>query len=133
MVAFLLSSCRAYDAYYTYQKVSYYSDKENYVNAVGTVTHIAYNEDTNVLYLEFSDLEPRFADNYFKIVGINVDLVYIRGIDEKIEIGDTINFIAAPRYFGDGYIMPIVGLTVDGEELLGFDEGYENLLDWLKE
>ena len=42
-----------------------------------------------------------------------------------------VSFMTAPRYFGDGYIMPIVEISVDGEELLSFEEGYENLLEWL--
>lgn len=29
--------------------------------------------------------------------------------------------------------MPIVALSVDGEEILGFEEGYDNLQDWLEE
>lgn len=39
-----------------------------------------------------------------------------------------ITFVSAPEYFGDGYCMPIVALSVNGEELLTFDEGVENLI-----
>src|SRR5699024_10183644 len=38
----------------------YYSQKSNYVNATGIVTHISYNEDRSALYLGFSDLNPQF-------------------------------------------------------------------------
>ena len=50
---------------------------------------------------------------------------------QKVQLGTTVSFMTAPRYFGDGYIMPIVEISVDGEELLSFEEGYENLLKWL--
>ena len=109
----------------------YYSQKSNYVNATGIVTHISYNEDRSALYLGFSDLNPQFDDNSFKIVGDNLPIVQQHGIDEKIEIGDQVDFITASRYFGDGYVMPIVEISINEEELLSFEEGVPNLLKWL--
>jgi hypothetical protein len=109
----------------------YYSQKNNYINAIGIVSHISYNEDKTALYLGFSDLTPQFDDNSFKIVGDNLPIVQKKGIDEKIKIGDQVDFITAPRYFGDGYVMPIVEISVNEEELLGFEEGFTNLLKWL--
>ncbi len=112
-------------------KLAYYSDTKNYVSAVGTITHIAYNKDSTELYLGFSELNPTFDDTCFKIVGNNLSIVQSRGIDDKIKIGDRIEFVTAPKYFGDGYVMPIVALTVKGESLLEFEDGYTNLLNWL--
>ena len=109
----------------------YYSQKNNYINATGIVSHISYNEDKTALYLGFSDLTPQFDDNSFKIVGDNLPIVQEKGIDEKIKIGDQVDFITAPRYFGDGYVMPIVEISVNEEELLDFEEGFTNLLKWL--
>lgn len=40
----------------------YYSQKNNYITAMGTVTHISYNDDKSVLYLGFSDPEPMFDE-----------------------------------------------------------------------
>ena len=116
----------------TAQKMKeYYSEKSNYVNATGIVTHISYNEDKSALYLGFSDLNPQFDDNSFKIVGDNLPIVLQNGIDQKIEIGDQVDFITAARYFGDGYVMPIVEISINEEELLSFEEGFANLLKWL--
>ena len=64
-LSFLLSSCFGY----TMKEKMYYSQKDNYVNATGIITHI--NEGTSALYLGFSDLSPQFDDNSFKIVGDN--------------------------------------------------------------
>ena len=60
------------------------------------------------------------------------EIVLQRGILQKVQLGTTVSFMTAPHYFGDGYIMPIVEISVDGEELLSFEEGYENLLEWLR-
>ncbi len=122
---FLMSACDSPEM------MGYYLQKDHYIEATGTIIHIKYNENQDELYLGFSDLEPTFDDVDFKIVGDNLSVVQQNGIDEKIELGTSVEFITAPRYFGDGYVMPIVGLTVDGEELLSFDEGYENFMDWL--
>lgn len=121
----LLILCSCYYA----QEKAYYADKENFVNVTGTVKHIKYNENETMLYLGFSDLSQKFADNTFKIVGENLVIAQENGIDEKLEMGDQIEFITAPGYFGDGYVMPIVSITIDGETLLEFDEGYENFME----
>ena len=110
---------------------NYYAQESNYINATGIVTYISYNDDKSALYLGFSDLTPRFDDNCFKIVGDNLPIAQQNGIDDKIKLGDQVDFVTAPKYFGDGYVMPIVEITVDGETLLAFEDGYPNLLEWL--
>ena len=49
-----------------------------------------------------------------------------------IENGDSITVIIAPRYFGDGYLYPIAGLSKDGKQVISFDEGYLNLMEYYK-
>ncbi len=108
----------------------YYSREENYIRATGTITHIFHDEENKVLYLEFCNLEPAMDDTCFKLVGDNYELLMSRGIRE-LEIGQQIEFVTAPKYFGDGYVMPLVEVTVNGKCYLGFLEGKENLLKWL--
>lgn len=115
------------------EKRKYYSQKENYISVEGTISSIEYNQDLTALYFEFSELSPVLDDTCFKIVGENLQIVQSNGIDNKLEIGEKINFITAPRYFGDGYVMPIVSISTNEEVLLGFEEGYDNLLNWLYE
>ncbi len=122
-----LSSCDTADM------LNYYSDENNYINASGIVDYINYNDDASILYLGFYDLTPDFDDNCFKIVGENVRIAKERGIDEKINLGDKIEFVTAPKYFGDGYVMPIVAITVNGELLVEYSEGLANFLEWLKD
>ena len=114
------------------QKIAYYSEINNYIEATGTITDISYNADSSVLYLSFSNLVPIFDDVCFKIVGDNLAIVQNNRIDQKLNVGDHLDFITAPQYFGDGYVMPIVALSVNGEELLPFDVGYINFINWLK-
>ena len=122
----LFSSC------YTIMERKYYADKSNYVNATGVVDFLNYSENPARLYVSFNDLEPNvFSTSGFKLVGENAELVLERGIKEKLKLGDRVEFISAPEYFGDGYVMPIVSITVNGEELLSFEEGYAGLMKYL--
>ena len=122
----ILSACDT-----TPQKIRYYSDRSNYVNSTGIIERIIYEVDC--LYLQLSELTAEFGGDGFEIVGENLSIVKEKGIKQKIALGDEVEFISAPRYFGDGYVMPIVEITVDGETLLEFEEGYANLLRWLYE
>ena len=126
IAVFLFSSCNKMI------KLDYYSKEENYITARGTLVHIQYSDDFSVLYLGFSDLDPVFADTAFKIVGDNLNIARKNGIDEKLEMDKTVEFITAPRYWGDGFVYPIVAITVEGETLLEFEEGFPNFLEHLK-
>ena len=120
-----LSSCKSLE------KIEYYSHKGNYISVTGTVSYMEYNEDSTALYIELSDSHPILDDTCFKIVGRNLEIVQINKIDDKLKTGEPITIITAPRYFGDGYVMPIVAISINGEDLLEFEEGYKYLLDWL--
>ena len=37
--------------------------------------------------------------------------------------------MSAPQYFGNGYVMPIVEISVDGVEYLSFEEGHPYLFN----
>lgn len=116
-----------YFTLYSYiEEIVYYSQRDNYVVATGTVDFINYT--SNKLVISFSDMSENFEDDCFVISGSNMDVVLSNGIKNKLKMGDTVTFVAAPKVFGDGYAIPIVSITIDGEELLGFEEGYQNLL-----
>ena len=109
----------------------YYAEQKNYVSATGTVTYISYHNEGTELYYIVSDISYKFSDTEFKITGKNLQIVREKGVDEKIKVGDKITFVSAPGYFYDAYVMPIVALSVNGETLLDFDEGFKNLQEWL--
>jgi hypothetical protein len=115
------------------EKIKYYSQKENYISVAGTVSSIKYNEDSTALYVDFSELSPMLDDTCFKIVGENLEIVQGNNIDDKLKTDEQITFITAPKYFGDGYVMPMVAISIGEENLLEFEDGYENLLTWLED
>ena len=121
---FILSACDTVS-----QKIRYYSDRNNYVKSTGTIKRIVYEKD--YIYLQFSELTAEFYAKGFEFVGDNLSVVKERGIKQKIALEDQIEFVSAPKYFGDGHGLPIVEITVYGETLLEFEEGYANLLKWL--
>lgn len=122
LVAVLIVSCDAKEMY------KYYADRDNYIRVTGTVSHVCPSEEFDALVIAFADMSVKLSDNNFKIVGGNWDIV--QNYDE-IQIGDRLEFVTAPRYFGDGYVMPIVSLKKDETTLLEFEVGVENLLNWL--
>ena len=78
-------------------------------------------------------MDEKLDDNCFKIVDENYSVIVRNGAKDSFEIGQQVTFTTAPKYFGNGYVMPIVKLSIDNEVLLDFETGYENLLNWLYE
>ena len=113
------------------KKVEYYSNEENYIEVSGTINHVVFNDESQSLYIGFSNLSETLDDICFKIVGENYSII-IREFKNYVEIGKVATFITAPRYFGDAYVMPIVSLSIDGTQLLEYEEGLSNFLVWLK-
>lgn len=120
-----LSGCQAV------QMREYYEKKSNYIEAKGNVSYISYDEKSQSIYIDFSSTTPVFDDTCFKIVGDNYSIAKENGIEGILKIGNEVSFITAPQYFGDGYVMPIVSISVEGNTLLEFEEGFANLLKWL--
>ena len=111
----------------------YYADQSNYVSVTGTVSHIAYDEEETALYIGIEECPEGFSDTTFKLTGDGLTIARERGIDELLQVGGEITFTAAPRYFGDGYVIPATSIEVGGATLLGFDEGHAALMDWVEE
>ena len=106
-----------------------YSDPSNFMTVTSKVDDMGYGENGPTIYFRFDDLPSGFSFNHFRIVGKNAEILLEKGIRQKVHEGDEIEFITSPWYLGNGYVMPIVGLTTaDGEELLSFEEGQKNLL-----
>lgn len=74
----------------------------------------------------------QLSDNCFKVVGNNLKSLQKELGDDMIKVGDQIEFVTAPKYFGDGYVMPIVAMKRDSVELLSYDDGVRELIVWLR-
>ena len=116
------------EACYTVQEAAYYSKKSNFITATGNVSYIKYNEDKNRLYMAFPEDNETLKWITYHIADENLRIVQERGIDEKMKLGDSVTIGYGPRVFGDGYSIPVVQISVNGEELLSFEEGYPNLM-----
>ena len=111
-------------------RLDYYSIDSNYVTVVGTVDHLSYY-DSKALFLAFEDKTVAFQDSTFVIEGKNLETILKNGFEEKVTLGTQVEFVSAVRVFWDGYEMPIVALSVNGEVLLPFEEGKQNLLEMI--
>ena len=109
----------------------YYADQSNYVTVTGTVSHIAYDEEETALYIGIEECPEGFSDTTFKLTGDGLTIAQERGIDELLQVGGEITFTAAPRYFGDGYVVPLAAISVGEQCLLEFEQGYDGLMNWL--
>lgn len=118
-----LMSCRRQ------KELEYYSEKNNFISVTAEICYVKYDTENSVLYLAFSNLPEEFSDDHFKIIHKNLEIIKKNNGEKAFEIGNEITFITAPRYFGDGYIMPIISVSVGEEVLLEFEEGYKNFME----
>ena len=104
-------------------------DINNYITEEAVVDTITYDKKLEYIGIRLSDISDAYQGERFIIEGENLDVVIENDILGKIKTNDIIDFTSAPAYFGNGYVMPIVQLSIDGETLLSFEEGYANLLE----
>ena len=110
------------------EEYNYYKNVNNYVYVSGQLDNYRFYEDS--LYISINDLNYEFSRNKFRLEGENVNLLKQRGFEQYMTPNVNIEIATAPRYFGNGYKMQIVALSIDGYTLLEFEEGYDNLMDW---
>ena len=115
------------------KKLAYYAKRESYAGGGGVLTYIKEDEETGTLYLAFEGTDAPYGENdTFKLIPENYRIAKEAGLKEKLLPGAEATFVSAPRCFGDGYVLPIVSITVDGVAYLSFEEGYGNLNQWLR-
>ena len=107
----------------------YYADVSNYITEEAVVDNIIYNKERGYIVFWLSEINSAYQTSDFMIQGESLSIVIENGVFDKIRNGDKIKYTSAPAYFGNGYFMPIVELSIEGEIILSFEEGYENLLD----
>ena len=127
-ISLLVCSIISFIGCYQTNEKDYYSDKNNFITGTAIVDNIIFDEETHQLYFWLSGIDEAYQDNTFKVEGANVDVLLQSNLVETIKAGSHITFVSAPRYFGDGYCMPIVALSYNDEVLLPFDVGYANFM-----
>lgn len=117
-----------------YTIINHYRDDANFINDTATVKYIQYNERAGCIQIGFSNVREAYQNNYFNIPVDVADPKLKINILENIKVGDVVKFTSDPWFYGDGYKTPIVAIwSTDGEPLLEYEEGYANLMKWLKE
>lgn len=123
IASFLLGECSKI------HEKEYYADIDNFITEEAVVDNVIYNEGEEYIVLWLSEIDEAYQCSDFIIEGNNAALVLQNGFLGKIKIGDVITYTSAPRIFGNGDFMPIIGISVSEEELLNVDDGYRNLMD----
>ena len=123
-VMLLLNS---WDFSWNVREYNYYKDPTQFVELSAEVDYIHWGN--NSLVLGMTDIPEGFSERTFKIEGEAYDVVLENGLKGQLTTGQRITFMSAPQYFGNGYVMPIVEISVDGVEYLSFEEGHPYLLN----
>lgn len=118
----LLSGCKSADQILARKMIDKYAEDQNYVTLSGEI--IECNENNVIIKCEelhdYLNYEDDLCDYY----------VYSDQIIE-LSVGDQIDFVTVPFHFYNGHKLPIVELKKDGNTFLTFEEGKENLIDWV--
>jgi len=117
---------------YASREKAYYSNRDNFITEEAIVENIIYIQESNKIVLWLADIDPSYQAKEFMISGNNASEAIENEIMSKVNIGDTIIFTSAPHYFGNGYFMPIIGITIENTEILNMETGYQNLMNSYK-
>lgn len=121
LVTFLIG-CTISNQKLAKKMIEKYSDNQNYVTLTGEV--IEFNENNVIIKCEelndYISYEDELCDYY----------IYSDQFVE-LQVGEEIQFTTVPFHFYNGHKLPIVELKIDENTLLSFEEGKENLLDWV--
>lgn len=121
LVTFLFG-CNTSNQKLAKKMIEKYSDNQNYVTLTGEV--IEFNENNVIIKCEelndYLSYEDELCDYY----------IYSDQFIE-LQVGEEIQFTTVPFHFYNGHKLPIVELKIDENTLLSFEEGKENLLDWV--
>lgn len=129
LIGLILTMLFSISGCYSARMKAYYADMANFITGDATVKNIIYSEEYNEIVLWLYDTDPSYQSTTFGIKGNNVSVALENGILDKVKIGDTITVTSAPRYFYNGYDMPIIGLSIGDTEILNIETGHQNLMD----
>ena len=116
------SGCSISDRRLAKKMIEKYSDNQSYIAFRGEVIEL----DNNRVVIKCEDLK-----NYISYA--NDTCTYLIFADRVLDlnVGDMVDYVTVPFHFYNGHNLPIVELKRNGETLLTFEEGRENLLYWV--
>ena len=117
-----LFGCAVSDQILAKKMIGKYSNNENYVTLIGEV--VTFNGNSVVI-------KCKELIDYISYQGECCD--YLIFSDEFIElkVGEQIEFSTVPFHFYNGHRLPIVEVKKGKKTLLSFEDGKENLINWV--
>lgn len=119
---------------YKTRMLEYYTNDDVYKVLEGEILTINYYEEIQDCEVKIVVSTPNhgfpyvLGDNYVKFDIVDTT----KEFSDLIKPGDNVVFYSAPKIFFDGHTPPIIGLKVNGEELISFETGKEAYLNWIK-
>lgn len=125
------SACGIYEQSYVVREKNYYKEKRNFVTVEAVFKGTEDNSRVNylIIWTEKGQTTEIFSEWRFKFTEASSLRLKNASFLEEVVPGDTITFIAAPKYFGDGYLVPIVGISANGKTYLDFETGWRDLME----
>ena len=122
LLVVFLTGCSLLNQRLVIKMIEKYSDDQNYVTLTGEVIEF----DRNYVVIKCEELNDylSYEDEFCEYSIYSVELL-------ELEVGDEIKFTTVPFHFYNGHLLPIVELRIDENLLLSFEDGKENLIDWV--
>lgn len=124
LLVVLLTGCTLSNQRLAKKMIEKYSEDQNYVTLTGEVIEI----DGYYVVIKCEEIKDYIS---YQSEFCNY-CIYSEEVVE-LEVGDEIKFTTVPFHFYNGHLLPIVELKIDEITLLAFEEGKENLIDWVNE
>ena len=122
LLVVFLSGCNVSNQKLAKKMIEKYSDNQNYVTLTGKVIEI--NENNVIIKCEELNDYLNYEDNLCDYYIYSYQFI-------ELQVGEEIQFTTVPFHFYSGHKLPIVELKIDENTLLSFEEGKENLIDWV--
>lgn len=119
-----LPGCNSSNQKLAQRMIEKYSDNQSYVTLSGVV--MEFEGSTVLVKCEELNTYISYEDElcYYCIYS-NQSI--------NLSVGDQIDFVTVPFHFYNGHRLPIVELKIDEKILLTFEEGKENLINYVNQ
>ena len=122
LLVVFLTGCNLSNQKLAKKMIEKYSEDQNYVTLIGEV--IEFNEYYIIIKCEE-------LNNYISYEDELCDYFIYSDQFIELQVGEEIQFTTVPFHFYNGHKLPIVELKINDNTLLSFEEGKENLIDWV--
>ena len=122
LLVVFLSGCNISNQKLAKKMIEKYSDNQNYVTLTGKVIEF-YENNVTIKCEELND--------YISYEDEQCDYYIYSDQFVELQVGEEIQFTTVPFHFYSGHKLPIVELKIDENTLLSFEEGKDNLIDWV--